>query len=71
MRGPLRLMVSSLREEPGDVRAAVPANSERTHLQIRMCCLLACMGYSLFPVKNIIHDKFDNLDYLWLGNKDL
>lgn len=38
----------------------------------RLECAISWQAlYSLFPVKNIIHDKLDNLDYLLRGNKDL
>ena len=29
-----------------------------------ICLILTCIVCSLFPVKNITHDKFDNVDYL-------
>ena len=32
--------------------------------RFRICLILACVVYFLFPVKNITHDKFDNVDYL-------
>lgn len=36
-----------------------------------ICHIRTCIVYFIFPVKNITHDKFDNLDYLCWCNKDL
>lgn len=32
--------------------------------RFRICLIPACIVCFLFPVKNITHDKFDNVDYL-------
>lgn len=32
--------------------------------RFRICLILTCIVCFLFPVKNITHDKFDNVDYL-------
>lgn len=39
-------------------------NYEILVCRFRIWFILTCIVYFLFPVKNITHDKFDNLDYL-------